>query len=175
MKINMGSDEELTAEIARRKATGWIPPPWYDLNAGLPEPVVARDLGDIFPGRDDNGNLFEALTTEFKINGELLGYSQIDRLLIEQGKSSRRDMDLVMVRKLLAKRAQSEIKSVTFVPRPTDSDLAADYRKRMEIILLPVVNLINEANAAGLNLGFNIGRDHMGRNRVTEIQIFRPL
>jgi hypothetical protein len=57
----------------------------------------------------------------------------------------------------------------------SDRDRAKDYRTRLGAILDQAIELINEANANGLHIGFSLARDQMGRNRVQEIQIFRPL
>jgi hypothetical protein len=57
----------------------------------------------------------------------------------------------------------------------SDADLAADLRKRLEAVLQQAVELINEGNRHGLQVGFAVNRDQFGRNRVAEITIYRPL
>jgi hypothetical protein len=66
-------------------------------------------------------------------------------------------------------------KVVSLEPRPNDADLAKQYRERMRLALEPVVALMNEASANGLEIGFQLGRDQYGRHIVMPIGVARPL
>lgn len=57
----------------------------------------------------------------------------------------------------------------------SDQELANDLRKRMQAALVPVCEIMREADQAGLELNFNIGRDQYGRRNVAALTIVRPL
>lgn len=57
----------------------------------------------------------------------------------------------------------------------TDKELAKEYRQRLEELLVPVCDLMNEASRAGLKLEYNLMLDGFGRWRASPIQVTRPL
>lgn len=50
---------------------------------------------------------------------------------------------------------------------------AAQIRKSIEAALQEVIGLMDQANADGFQVGFGLGRDNFGRNRINQIDIFR--
>ena len=59
---------------------------------------------------------------------------------------------------------------------PTDRELAADLRAKIEAALNVVVTEMNKAeSASGLRASFQIARDGFGRNRIADISIMRLL
>ena len=61
------------------------------------------------------------------------------------------------------------------VPAKTDRDLAALLRERIKGAYGPILDILNEANAAGLHVNFGTDRDIFGRLMLGEIRISRPL
>jgi hypothetical protein len=64
---------------------------------------------------------------------------------------------------------------LSLVAGPTDTQLAADLKKRTEAALAPVMEIMNEASRHGLVLGWAINRDQFGRNRIEQITVLKPL
>ena len=64
---------------------------------------------------------------------------------------------------------------LSLVTGPTDTELAADFKKRTEAALAPVIEIMNEASRHGLVLGWGINRDQFGRNRIEQITVLKPL
>lgn len=62
-----------------------------------------------------------------------------------------------------------------FTTVPTDLDLAHSYEAALRAALGPVVQILNDAQAHGLQLSFQVGRDQFGRHVVTGIGVVRPL
>ena len=58
---------------------------------------------------------------------------------------------------------------------PTDSEKAADYKDRIRQALAPVCAILNEAQAEGIQVTFNCGRDAFGRNVVGAVEAVKPL
>lgn len=57
----------------------------------------------------------------------------------------------------------------------TDAVTAADLRARATPLLNQLCELVDEARAAGLNLGFGIGQDNFGRTIINQLNIVKPL
>ncbi len=58
------------------------------------------DLGDVIPGLDDAGNMFEAYTTLFSIDGGLWGEIVVDRALCERSGNPENYRGLEMFKRL---------------------------------------------------------------------------
>ena len=70
----------------------------------------------------------------------------------------------------------AELRDVTTLDaRPTDADLANQYRARMRAILEPAALLMAEARAHGLEIGFSIATDQYGRPFIPPITVTKPL
>jgi hypothetical protein len=61
------------------------------------------------------------------------------------------------------------------VPGRSDAEVAAELRERLNVALGAVVSIMDDANAHGLQVSFQLGRDSYGRNRINELGIVRPL
>lgn len=57
----------------------------------------------------------------------------------------------------------------------SDRDLAQEYRSKLDVLLKDACDLMNEANANGLQINFAMNRDGFGRNSLQQLVIFRPL
>lgn len=58
-------------------------------------------------------------------------------------------------------------------PGKTDVELAADLKARCEQAMSPVIEVINAAAAHGLELNFQIGRDHAKRAIISSITVHK--
>ena len=65
--------------------------------------------------------------------------------------------------------------SLTVVPGKTDRELADEFRVKVRVLLDMTCQVMNEANAAGLEIGWSIVRNPLGKNIVQEVQVKRPL
>jgi hypothetical protein len=61
------------------------------------------------------------------------------------------------------------------VPGRSDTEVAADLRKRLEAALGEAISIMDDANESGLQVSFQLGRDSYGKNRINELGIVRPL
>lgn len=100
-------DQKIRHAISRIYAAGKFVPS-EDVK-GFVERVEARDFGDLIAGLDSNGNTFECYTTEFLIGENTIGYSQVDKLLVEQrGPEAREAQDRKRLDQLLTQRAATK-------------------------------------------------------------------
>ena len=53
--------------------------------------------------------------------------------------------------------------ALTLVPSQTDADIAAGYRGEVETLLKRIAEIMNEADARGINIGFGAQRNNYGR------------
>ena len=61
------------------------------------------------------------------------------------------------------------------LPGLSDAEVAADLKKRLHAAIGEVVSIMDEANARGLQVSFQLGRDGYGKNRINDLEIVRPL
>jgi len=54
-----------------------------------------------------------------------------------------------------------------------DSEAAADFRRRIQEALAPILDIMNEAARENFVVGFNVGRDAVGRCVVTDVTVAR--
>lgn len=62
---------------------------------------------------------------------------------------------------------------LSLVPNRPDAEKAAEYRARMIEALTPVLEIMTEAQRAGFDITFNIGRDGLQRSAVQALIIAR--
>ena len=60
-------------------------------------------------------------------------------------------------------------------PLQTEVVVAANLRERMTACLVAACAVMDLARASGMDIRFNIGVDGFGRNRVTVLDIVKPL
>jgi len=68
-----------------------------------------------------------------------------------------------------------EHSALSIVPAKTDRDVAEELRARLRPLLEQVCAIISDANAMGIEVGFQFVRSPLGRNVVQEIQVKRAL
>jgi hypothetical protein len=64
---------------------------------------------------------------------------------------------------------------LSITPSKPDAQLAEEIRAELVVALGVVSEIMNRANAHGLQIAFNMGRDQFGRNKLHELQIMRIL
>jgi hypothetical protein len=65
----------------------------------------------------------------------------------------------------------SESNVATLVPTKSDADLAAEFKKRAIEVYEPVLQLLNEANAAGFEIGIGSGLTPIGKHMITALRV----
>lgn len=70
---------------------------------------------------------------------------------------------------------RSESNIATIVPSKTDVDHAAEIRAEIRPHAEAVADICNRARAAGYHVQFNIGPDAMGRIRLLDVMVSKPL
>lgn len=68
-----------------------------------------------------------------------------------------------------------ETSTLMLVPGKTDQELAADFRTRIREALVPVISIMDQANAAGMLIGWRIERNAFGKNFLLLIEINKSL
>jgi hypothetical protein len=64
---------------------------------------------------------------------------------------------------------------VELVPGKTDKELAADFRRRMLELYAPVMALVDEADAAGLQLSFGSVKGPLGKQVINSLTVVKVL
>ena len=64
---------------------------------------------------------------------------------------------------------------VALVPTKPDTEAAADARAKLTPLLEQVAAIMNDIERDGLRIGWQIGRDSFGRQRLLTIDVSRPL
>ena len=65
----------------------------------------------------------------------------------------------------------SESNVATLIPTKSDADLAAEFKKRAIEVYEPVLQLLNEANAAGFEIGIGSGLTPIGKHMITALRV----
>jgi len=65
----------------------------------------------------------------------------------------------------------SESNVATLVPTKSDADLAAEFKKRAIEVYEPVLQLLNEANAAGFEISIGSGLTPIGKHMITALRV----
>ncbi len=64
---------------------------------------------------------------------------------------------------------------VSIQPGRSDALMAEEIRSELTAALGVVIEVMDRANLAGLQVSWSIGRDQFGRNTIQMIQIVKPL
>ncbi len=64
---------------------------------------------------------------------------------------------------------------LAIVPAKSDKEMAAEFRQRMTAALNGVCEIMREADQAGLQIDFALGRDQYARRVIAGLTIVRPL
>lgn len=64
---------------------------------------------------------------------------------------------------------------IEFKMPKSDAELAKEFRERMTAALIGVCDIMHEADQAGLQIDFALGRDQYARRVIAGMSIVRPL
>ena len=65
----------------------------------------------------------------------------------------------------------SESNIATLIPTRSDAEVAAEFKKRAIEVYEPVLQLLNEAHAAGFEININSGLAPIGRHMITLLRV----
>ena len=65
----------------------------------------------------------------------------------------------------------SESNVATLVPTKSDAEVAAELKKRAIEVYEPVLQLLNEAHAAGFEIAIGSGLAPIGRHMITHLRV----
>ena len=65
--------------------------------------------------------------------------------------------------------------AMSVVPGVSDKERADNLRHWLIEAVTPVLKLMDEADAAGLEIAFSLGKDFMGKSAITGLKILKAL
>ncbi len=65
----------------------------------------------------------------------------------------------------------NESNIATLVPTKSDADMAAELKKRAIEVYEPVLQLLNEAHAAGFEIAVSSGLAPIGKHMITAVRV----